>query len=573
MVPPRAARLSAEEIRDANTRYHDVAADHYDAKWGIDFGEIGRAQVLAKVRKALGGEPPRCARSLEIGSGTGYFTLNLLRAGVIGEATCSDISPGMLAHARAPTRERLGLEVAHRAGRRRAAAVRGRELRPRARPRGAAPHPRPAARLRASSSACSRPAARSCSRASPRATATGSRACPSASRARSPRCGAGRSAPRRAPPSPTRDPDEALERVVDVHAFAPGELHGRAARRRASRTCASPARSCSRTGSAGPTARSRRPPTRTSVPWAWRQYAYRGYLVLQELDRRLLESRLPPAIFYNLMLTARKPRRAPDAAAARVLDSGACPRRRSATSRCSRWASWRCRARACRCTSSRTATAHDRALPGGRGRRASSGSSGSPTRSSSRSAAPARSSRCSSGLPDGRMNILVRGTPALHGCSSARTTCPTRRAWSSSSTTSSRRSPTRTPRRRPASSTASSSRRRPTASSTPEELAELDSYRMAGTVEFELAGQAGAARAALRERAPAAARDAAAAARSSASSSSSARRRARARTARSASAEPRVAALTAGRWQTCWAICSTNSCSLCSTAGCRRSCR
>ena len=43
------------------------------------------------------------------------------------------------------------------------------------------------------------------------------------------------------------------------------------------------------------------------VPWAWRQYAYRGYLVLQELDRRLLEWRLPPAIFYNLMLSARKP--------------------------------------------------------------------------------------------------------------------------------------------------------------------------------------------------------------------------------------------------------------------------
>ena len=41
------------------------------------------------------------------------------------------------------------------------------------------------------------------------------------------------------------------------------------------------------------------------VPWAWRQYAYRGYLLFQELDRRLLESRLPPAIFYNLMIAAR----------------------------------------------------------------------------------------------------------------------------------------------------------------------------------------------------------------------------------------------------------------------------
>jgi hypothetical protein len=42
------------------------------------------------------------------------------------------------------------------------------------------------------------------------------------------------------------------------------------------------------------------------IPWAWRQYAYRGYVALQELDRRLLERRLPPAIFYNLMIAARK---------------------------------------------------------------------------------------------------------------------------------------------------------------------------------------------------------------------------------------------------------------------------
>jgi hypothetical protein len=44
------------------------------------------------------------------------------------------------------------------------------------------------------------------------------------------------------------------------------------------------------------------------VPWAWRQYAYRGYLVLQGLDRKMLESRLPPAIFYNLLISARKRR-------------------------------------------------------------------------------------------------------------------------------------------------------------------------------------------------------------------------------------------------------------------------
>jgi hypothetical protein len=45
------------------------------------------------------------------------------------------------------------------------------------------------------------------------------------------------------------------------------------------------------------------------VPWAWRQYAFRGYLALQALDRKLLEPRLPAAIFYNLLLSARKPAR------------------------------------------------------------------------------------------------------------------------------------------------------------------------------------------------------------------------------------------------------------------------
>ena len=43
------------------------------------------------------------------------------------------------------------------------------------------------------------------------------------------------------------------------------------------------------------------------VPWAWKVYAFRGYLLLQEVDRRLLEPRLPPALFYNLLLSARRP--------------------------------------------------------------------------------------------------------------------------------------------------------------------------------------------------------------------------------------------------------------------------
>src|SRR5579884_622371 len=106
-----AAARTADEIRDVNTRYHDVAAAGYDSKWGIDFGEVGQTQVLGKLRKVLGAELDRgYGRSLEIGAGTGYFSLNLLQAGVVKEATCTDISPGMV-RTLAVNAARLNLQV------------------------------------------------------------------------------------------------------------------------------------------------------------------------------------------------------------------------------------------------------------------------------------------------------------------------------------------------------------------------------------------------------------------------------------------------------------------------------
>src|ERR671914_1810115 len=100
----------AEKIRAANVRYHDLAAEHYDSKWGINYGDVGRAQVLGKLRKALGREPGVFDRGLEIGAGTGYFTLNLMRAGVLREAVATDISPGMLS-ALSDSAGELGLAV------------------------------------------------------------------------------------------------------------------------------------------------------------------------------------------------------------------------------------------------------------------------------------------------------------------------------------------------------------------------------------------------------------------------------------------------------------------------------
>jgi hypothetical protein len=98
----------------------------------------------------------------------------------------------------------------------------------------------------------------------------------------------------------------ALEAFVDVHAFDPPMLRDFASRAgftdvrvRGEELLAN------WFGWANRTLESTAEPD--SVPWLWRQYAFRGYIALQAVDRALLEPRLPPAIFYNLIVAARKP--------------------------------------------------------------------------------------------------------------------------------------------------------------------------------------------------------------------------------------------------------------------------
>jgi len=304
MVPPMASVLSAEEIRAANTRYHDVAAEHYDSKWGIDFGELGAGQVTAKVRKALGHEPGHYRRSLEIGSGTGYFTLNLLRAGLISEATCSDISPGML-ETLAANAVLLGLEVDTRPAdaERLPFADESFEL---VIGHAVLHHIPDLPRAFAEFARVLAPGGTVLFAGEP--SLYGDRL------ARVPKRFASALAPvwRRAiGAGPARltaagEPDAALESVVDIHAFAPTELAriARAAGLRDVRVSGEELLA-NWFGWANRTLEASAHPE--DVPWSWRLYAYRGYLLLQELDRWLLESRLPAAIFYNLMLAARKP--------------------------------------------------------------------------------------------------------------------------------------------------------------------------------------------------------------------------------------------------------------------------
>jgi hypothetical protein len=94
--------------------------------------------------------------------------------------------------------------------------------------------------------------------------------------------------------------------VVDVHAFTPGELaqSAESAGFQAVRVTGEELLA-GWFGWANRSLESTAEPD--DVPWLWRQYAYRGYLALQAMDRGLLESRLPPALFYDLLLSARSP--------------------------------------------------------------------------------------------------------------------------------------------------------------------------------------------------------------------------------------------------------------------------
>ncbi len=299
---------SPDRIKEVNERYHDVAAASYDSKWGIDFGDVGQAQVTGKLRKALGRLPAGpFGDALEIGAGTGYFSLNLLQAGLIERATATDISPGMLATLD-ENASRLGLEV-------RTAAAEAETL----------PFPEESFDLVFGHAVLHHiPDLEGAFSEFGRVLRPGGMVafCGEPSRygdilAAIPKRTALLAAPlwRRAMGATQRNhrPDaeangHSLEAEVDVHAFSPGDLE---------RFCAAADLSdvsvrgeellASIHGWTVRTLEATAEPN--EVPWAWRQFAFRSYLLLQRLDNQVLEPHLPPQLFYNLLVAARKPER------------------------------------------------------------------------------------------------------------------------------------------------------------------------------------------------------------------------------------------------------------------------
>jgi ubiquinone/menaquinone biosynthesis C-methylase UbiE len=306
------ALRSHDEIREVNTRYHDVAAASYDSKWGIDFAQTGQSQVLGKFRKLLGSDVKApFPRALEIGCGTGYFSLNLMQAGLIDDLTCTDISVGMVEALNANA-ERLALAARVRATRADAESLPFADETFDLVVGHAVLHHLPDLdRAFAEFHRVLKPGGRIVFAGEP--SRVGDRI------ARIPKQTALRLAPAwrrllRAAPAPEtvadagsqEQLDHELESKVDIHAFSPTDLTSLAAHN----------------GFTGVTVRGEEllanwfgwfnrtlemSAMQDDVPMLWRKYAFHGYLLLQKVDARVLESRMPAAIFYNLLLTARKP--------------------------------------------------------------------------------------------------------------------------------------------------------------------------------------------------------------------------------------------------------------------------
>jgi ubiquinone/menaquinone biosynthesis C-methylase UbiE len=117
-VEPAAAEDVERAWKDnslAQVLYHDWEAGTYDEKWSISFDDRCITYARDRFSAAVGPEVLRSEawpypKVLEIGAGTGFFSLNLKQAGVVGEVHVTDVSAGMV-QAAGRNAAGLGFEV------------------------------------------------------------------------------------------------------------------------------------------------------------------------------------------------------------------------------------------------------------------------------------------------------------------------------------------------------------------------------------------------------------------------------------------------------------------------------
>jgi SAM-dependent methyltransferase len=263
--------------------------------------------VRLKLVKALGGLKGRSfGDALEIGSGTGYFSLNLVQLGLIERLTATDISPGMLKRL-AATADALGLED-----------VTTVETEAEVLPfedesfdlvfgHAVLHHIPDLDKAFAEFRRVLRPGGMIAFAGEPSRYGDNLAALPKrAGLALAPVWRRAIGARERAVAEYEQSEGHSLEGEVDVHAFAPADL------RRLLREAGFEQRHVggeellsNAWGWGLRTVESSAEPE--SIPFGWRRFAFRSYIALQKVDTRILEPYLPAELFYNLLVSARKP--------------------------------------------------------------------------------------------------------------------------------------------------------------------------------------------------------------------------------------------------------------------------
>lgn len=99
-----------KDTKLAQVLYHDWEAETYDDKWSISYDQRCIDYARGRFDAAVGPAPLPYGRALELGCGTGFFLLNLMQSGVAKSGSVTDLSPGMVKVA-LRNAQNLGLDV------------------------------------------------------------------------------------------------------------------------------------------------------------------------------------------------------------------------------------------------------------------------------------------------------------------------------------------------------------------------------------------------------------------------------------------------------------------------------